>query len=488
MASHGTFLTISNLTDNNMTITVSETNNYDWDGYSRPDHNFHNVVIPAGGETTQREELNAHAASAWYRMTMSFKNGDEISLRNDQYDARRVFARPYPLGGRDSCKYRAEQEAGNDHNRFRIGRALEPTVGLTVMSWNLDKNGTGKDGKQEAGLQPILDAFGSKVPIPDVLLLQETKKGELSKFLEQLGKLTGKKWTSYGEDEQGREEGNANAILSWCPIEKPGVLFFKNQCGYGGRNAVYCDVSIPGYGPYRVYSAHLESGKGLGEYLSNEAANVRIQQFQEIRRHATCANSIIGGDFNGTDIEDFQIGGFHHSHGCLPGPTYTCDSGIPLGTRRLDYILVSSSIQPEIEKIDAGTGYNCQWISDHLPIWAKICLRKNLGDTLKATQYLGPNDRLYSADGNFFLVYQGDGNLVIYSTTSGQPKWASGTNGPAWRTVMQEDGNFVVYPAPGEKAVFNSGTYRSGAVKLVLENTGKLTLYKADGTLVKTLN
>jgi hypothetical protein len=46
-------------------------------------------------------------------------------------------------------------------------------------------------------------------------------------------------------------------------------------------------------------------------------------------------------------------------------------------------------------------------------------------------------------------VMQEDGNFVLY-TASGQPVWASGTNGNSGAyAALQADGNVVVYSASG---------------------------------------
>ena len=74
-------------------------------------------------------------------------------------------------------------------------------------------------------------------------------------------------------------------------------------------------------------------------------------------------------------------------------------------------------------------------------------------DTLRAGESL---TALASHDGRFTLVYQGDGNLVLYAT--GAPLWDSQTAGQTvGQAVMQGDGNFVVYDADGH-AVWNSET------------------------------
>jgi hypothetical protein len=71
--------------------------------------------------------------------------------------------------------------------------------------------------------------------------------------------------------------------------------------------------------------------------------------------------------------------------------------------------------------------------------------------------FLKPGDLLFSDDEVCRLVYQSDGNLVLYGA-GGSQVWASHTGGArAWRTYMQPDGNFVAYASSGNP-VFATGT------------------------------
>ncbi|MEC3979025.1 hypothetical protein [Amycolatopsis sp. H20-H5] len=55
-----------------------------------------------------------------------------------------------------------------------------------------------------------------------------------------------------------------------------------------------------------------------------------------------------------------------------------------------------------------------------------------------------------------YVVYQNDGNLVIY--TNGRPVWATNTSGYApGQLVMQDDSNFVLYDINGTPR-WSSGT------------------------------
>jgi len=104
----------------------------------------------------------------------------------------------------------------------------------------------------------------------------------------------------------------------------------------------------------------------------------------------------------------------------------------------------------------------------------------NWDDTLygENNQYLAPEDYLQSDNGEFKLIYQTDGNLVLYNS-SNAAVWASNTNGqPAWRTYMQPDGNLVVYSAEGQ-AIWASNTNGNAGAFLSLNNYGYLVIYNS---------
>ena len=90
---------------------------------------------------------------------------------------------------------------------------------------------------------------------------------------------------------------------------------------------------------------------------------------------------------------------------------------------------------------------------------------------------------LDSGNGNYYLLYQSDGNLVLYDW-SWSPVWAQpGAVGDPDEAVMQEDGNFVVYSA----AVWSTQTddmYNKGAY-LVVQNDGNVVVYHLDGRVPK---
>ncbi|MEQ1876925.1 MAG: hypothetical protein ABL958_09790 [Bdellovibrionia bacterium] len=95
-------------------------------------------------------------------------------------------------------------------------------------------------------------------------------------------------------------------------------------------------------------------------------------------------------------------------------------------------------------------------------------------NTLSTNGVLGSGQSISSSNGRFTLVYQGDGNLVVYDSTSG-PIWASNTSGSPGQLVMQGDGNLVIYAAGGNP-IWATDTF-AGNAYLVIQDDGNAVLY-----------
>jgi hypothetical protein len=97
---------------------------------------------------------------------------------------------------------------------------------------------------------------------------------------------------------------------------------------------------------------------------------------------------------------------------------------------------------------------------------------------LREGQQLTPGQQLVSPDRRYRLVYQGDGNLVIYRIADNLPIWSSGTYGTSpGRAVMQSDGNFVVYNAAGAP-VFHTSTFGNAGAFLRLQNNASIVVLR----------
>jgi len=82
------FFKLTNNTKNTAELKVSNIDNNDWDGNSRPDHNLNGRIVNPMTNITEREELNANATSRMFTLQVHFKEDDgtanDIHMRIDQ--------------------------------------------------------------------------------------------------------------------------------------------------------------------------------------------------------------------------------------------------------------------------------------------------------------------------------------------------------------------------------------------------------------------
>lgn len=131
-------------------------------------------------------------------------------------------------------------------------------------------------------------------------------------------------------------------------------------------------------------------------------------------------------------------------------------------------------------------GYAAVYSPDGTRLWSTKTGPPATGDTMQAGEMLDPS--IESANGLYTLIYQSDGNLVLYPNGSTNALWASGTNGSSrGSAIMQTDGNFVVYDQSGN-AVFAAGTAGNPGSRLVLQNDGNFVIYAPDGTALWATN
>ena len=90
-----------------------------------------------------------------------------------------------------------------------------------------------------------------------------------------------------------------------------------------------------------------------------------------------------------------------------------------------------------------------------------------------------------SQNNKYFLIMQGDGNLVLYQRVI-VPVWSTGTtNTGAKVAVMQADENFVMYDGNGfGKWESRTGGFHDPGCALVVQNDGNLVIYESTGRVV----
>lgn len=98
---------------------------------------------------------------------------------------------------------------------------------------------------------------------------------------------------------------------------------------------------------------------------------------------------------------------------------------------------------------------------------------------LNAGQALSPGQYLDSPNGQYELVMQSDGNLVLY-VVGQRPLWDTSTWGhPGAYAVMQSDGNLVVYGTGG--ALWASGTSGNPGAGLDVQSDANVVVYSNYG-------
>lgn len=79
-------------------------------------------------------------------------------------------------------------------------------------------------------------------------------------------------------------------------------------------------------------------------------------------------------------------------------------------------------------------------------------------DTIPADTNIYPPYARTSCNGCFKLVFQTDGNMVVYQNPTNAVVWSANTfNSGAVRAAMQKDGNFVLYTS-SNSPVWSSGS------------------------------
>jgi hypothetical protein len=106
-------------------------------------------------------------------------------------------------------------------------------------------------------------------------------------------------------------------------------------------------------------------------------------------------------------------------------------------------------------------------------------------DTLAAGQTMIKNQYLLSADGRFALLFQTDGNVVIYGPGM-HPLWQTMTGGGGGaRMVYQSDGNLVVYSGGNVPLWWSAkGAALAPGGHLTIQNDGNLVLYNGSSAPV----
>lgn len=90
-------------------------------------------------------------------------------------------------------------------------------------------------------------------------------------------------------------------------------------------------------------------------------------------------------------------------------------------------------------------------------------------------QEIFKNVKTYSPSQEYYLIFQQDGNLVMYKARNNSSFWSSKTSNLGSRAIFQDDGNLVVYNR-SNTPVFSTNTGNRGAMMRV-QDDGNLVIY-----------
>lgn len=101
---------------------------------------------------------------------------------------------------------------------------------------------------------------------------------------------------------------------------------------------------------------------------------------------------------------------------------------------------------------------------------------------MKANQALYKGQYVDSCSGSARLIFQTDGNLVLYNRQTNRALWNTRTAGrtDAHAVFMQSDGNFVLYDAR-YRPIWNSSTARRPGAYLLVQDDNNMVIYNDVG-------
>ncbi|XP_044261310.1 uncharacterized protein LOC123009214 [Tribolium madens] len=136
MPSYETHLRIFNNTVTDiLTTSVSGTDNYDWDGRSRPDNNFVGVFIGAKTSEQRRAEVNRWAKNCPFTMTLHFRDGTIDTFRVNQKAAIEIENTEQQLQEYKAEKLKKEGEASAKQKQYEAAmKNLDEALKLTRNS------------------------------------------------------------------------------------------------------------------------------------------------------------------------------------------------------------------------------------------------------------------------------------------------------------------------------------------------------------------
>jgi peptidoglycan hydrolase-like protein with peptidoglycan-binding domain len=221
-------------------------------------------------------------------------------------------------------------------------------------------------------------------------------------------------------------------------------------------------------------------GLTIGAHAWYDTAAYGGTVFNNTIRHAQQGINVDSGDTK--PVHDFTI--YNNTVTSTAYFTHTKDGLKRTSAYNLEPGNGASSID---RSLDTTTTYTSDsWVGDIPNYNGELKPAENVCGLLPSSALLTPGQSITSCNGTYTLVFQGDGNVVLYkgAVAIANALWSTGTYGKSAGTfIMQGDGNLVLYK-PGQPVAENAlwASYWNGGIfgkpgKLAVQDDGNLVIY-----------
>lgn len=271
-----------------------------------------------------------------------------------------------------------------------------------------------------------------------------------------------------------------NAAISFAGFDAEARIEIANNRGFS-IDAAMDAIVIANEKLFAITAMKGDGGPQISISTMNQPDHP-VEEFRKPHVYINGALSIFGlkqGIFANVTAEgvDFELVG-----NLLPGVHFDVDARF--GKSGFG---ASGKLKIGIGTIDLGTLGKVK-INTQLEVDIEIDLDRDTKPAAKEIKAATLSDASLSLGGSFgpdktlldngliTLIFQSDGNLVLYRK-NGAALWASGTQGKGGTRVdLQADGNLVIYNN-SNKPVWATGTNGKGVVSLVAQIDGNLVMY-----------